>query len=200
MEKINSSVEKVIRSCLIQIAGETDYDLETMNTIVTKYLNKDEPCSQCHATVPSGRQCSNTALQTSTFCKRHLFFQPPVVKCQCVALTKNGTRCLRDAKLEPGTTTAFCGLHIGKARRDLRKIDVVGCMFYDEADDTELVFCKNPCVHEQWCCQEHKHLEAMNKKMYKFNHLGAYINNKSDPVHVPHPIIEQMLLQKNITV
>jgi uncharacterized protein YejL (UPF0352 family) len=196
MEKINSSVEKVIRLCVKHIAEETDYDLEVMNNIVTTFLNKDEERTQCQATVPAGRQCSNSALQTSTFCKRHMFFEPPVNKCQCAALTKNGSRCLRDAKLEPGkdVSQALCGLHTGKARRDLRRTDPVGCMYYDETDEV-LVFCKNPCIYEQWCCMEHKHLESIHKKTYKYNHLGSYVTQKLDTGHTLHPVLEQRLVQ-----
>jgi hypothetical protein len=192
MEKINSSVEKAIRLCVSHIAEETHYDFVTMNDIVTKWLNKDENISQCQASVPSGRQCSNLTSKNSKFCKRHTFFKPQLAKCQCIALTKNGTRCVRDAKLQPGEETALCGLHIGKDRRDSRKAESKECIYYDETDDV-LTFCGNPSVDQQWCCIEHKHLEANNKKTFKFANLSAYVNNKSNPEHVPHPIIEKRL-------
>ena len=177
MEKIHTSVEHVLRSCVTYIANETDYNLDVMLDLVTHYVHKDDrPSVQCEAIVLKGNRCTNSATK-GVYCKKHVHFEPrqPSVRLQCSAFTATGERCVRDAKLDSQASHegGLCVIHLGKQIRESRRPVSTPCVYYDEPDD-QVIFCTRPCISGQWCCPYHRHLHGNYCAAFKCNNLLEY--------------------------
>ena len=189
MEKIHTSVEKVIRECVTFIANETDYDLELMLRLTSRFVHKDDtPAQRCEAIVLKGNRCTNPAVGGS-YCKKHVHFEAasPQVRLQCTAITSAGQRCVRDvnvAQSDAEHTDVLCGIHRGQRVRDERRAAFSPCMYYDETDDS-MVFCNRSCIDNQWCCTAHRHLNSNYCVTFKYANLQEYIRAKTNgaPLH-----------------
>jgi hypothetical protein len=190
MEKIHTSVEKVIRECVTFIANETDYDLDLMLRLTSRFVHKDDaPAQRCEAIVLKGNRCTNPAVGGS-FCKKHVHFDAviPHVRMQCTAITSSGQRCVHDVKVaqtgDEHIDDVLCGIHRVKRVRDERRAACVPCMYYDETDDS-MVFCNRSTIDNQWCCTTHRHLHANYCVAFKYANLQEYIRAKTNgaPLH-----------------
>lgn len=192
MNKIHSSIEQVIRSCISHIASKTEYDADIMLGLASQFLhNERQPSRRCEAIVLSGNQCTNSA-GDNQYCKKHVHFDATrtSIRIQCAATTSVGCRCIRDAK----AGGELCGVHIGKQVREQRRALITPCLYYDEPDD-QFIFCKNPTIEGQWCCKLHRHLHNNYCSTFKYNNLKSYIDAKEKGAPV-NQLLEERLKHK----
>lgn len=181
MEKVSSSVLKLIDDFLCHVAQEESLSLDTLRHHCSLFFDIKSVCI-CKATVKTtGLPCTNKAMDKHEYCRRHMHYDVisvdaagASIRPQCTGINANGTRCVRDAK----TGHELCAIHISKELRMQRIVEQQHtCIYYEEVDNSsELLFCNAVNMHQKWMCIDHKHLEKQYKKMFQARNFSEYVH------------------------
>lgn len=185
-------IEHLISDMLTEIAEKHQVDADALMDTCMAFLTRQTTTARCEGVMKNGVRCTCPSLQDSVYCRRHLALsEAPTAVAKlprCIGITHRKEQCLSDSI--PGSE--YCKLHTRKHENELKKAQECGCVFYEEDEDGEPVFCSKKAIPDKWTCKNHAHLERNQVHMYRYPNLTAY---KTRAAHECSNRILELLLE-----
>jgi len=186
---VNVFTEQRVNDILSKISEEYEISMDELKTYIEKpQLDERERCA---GILKNGKPCNHHTNKDSKYCLKHKYQHEQdsiQTLSQCTAINKNGQRCIRNAT----TSDDVCGLHrfIGSTSKTTSNHT---CVYYDEDEDQNHIFCNQFSMKNIWFCKKHAHLQNVYMHQYKAKNLNHYKERVNNNEIQPNAVIQELL-------